>query len=97
MTAQLRFDAHERAAARQRREAAIAEHLAVYGRGLTFAELAIGEYFLWAGPVNGGPMWKVTAARYEFWIHNVVGGKVAYGTAEDYYRVERWTTPSPTS
>jgi hypothetical protein len=92
------FNVHDEKVARLRLEQAKVDHLAVYGPGLTFGELAIGEWFMWVGFMSGGgPMWKVTEVRYEFWIHGVVGGRLAYGTAEDYYRVERWTTPSRTS
>ena len=65
-------------------ERAHAEHLAYRGPGLTFGELAIGELFEWAKPIPVGtePIAKASATRYEW-----SGG---YGTAEAYYRVERW-------
>jgi hypothetical protein len=82
----------EAAAARRRRDAAIAEHLDVYGAGPTFGELAIGELFYHAKPVKQMPgahwppprgplMTKASATRYQ-WDRG-------YGHAEDYYRVER--------
>jgi hypothetical protein len=68
---------------------AIKEHLAYHGPGLTFGELAIGERFEWAAPIPRGPepLTKTAADRYEFGRRaSGIGG---YGTAEDYYRVER--------
>jgi len=64
------------------------EQIAYHGPGLTFGELAIGECFTWpAGPgkIPRGtePIVKTAENRYE-WSRG-------FGTAEDFYRVERWT------
>jgi hypothetical protein len=66
------------------RDEAVRAHLAYHGPGLTFGELAVGEAFRWAAPLPAGPeaLRKTSATRYE-WSRG-------YGTAEDYYRVERW-------
>jgi hypothetical protein len=75
---------------------AITEHVHVYGPGLTFGELAIGERFWDARPVvqmpgahwpppRGPLLVKTSATGYEF-----TNGR-GIGTAQDYYRVERWT------
>jgi len=73
---------------------AITEHHRVYGPGLTFGELAIGERYSDAVPVvrmpgahwppPRGPLFvKTSATGYAF-----VNGR-GTGTAQDYYRVER--------
>ena len=71
-----------------------AAQIAYHGPGLTFGELAIGECFYWPPPIPRGPgeIWKVAPDRYEFWIHGVVDGWKATGTAEAFYRVERSTS-----
>jgi len=63
----------------------IAAQIAYHGPGLTFGELAIGECFTWAPPIPRGPepIVKTAEDRYA-WSRG-------YGTAEDFYRVERWT------
>lgn len=59
--------------------------VATHGPGPTFGELAIGEVFTWPAPIPpGGPITKVSETRYEW-----SGG---YGTAEAFYRVERFNT-----
>jgi hypothetical protein len=65
-----------------------AAQIAYHGPGLTFGELAIGEYFEWPPPIPQGPepMVKTAADRYE-WTRG-------YGTAESFYRVERWERPT---
>ena len=94
MSPDLPFDALERFVAKGQRAQAEVDHLLAHGPGLTFGELAIGEAFDWAPPLQGArlprlAMTKVTAIGYEFWIHGRVGGRRASGTAEAYYRVER--------
>jgi len=61
------------------------DHLAYHGPGLTFGELEIGAPFTWAYPIPPGPepLYKRTDTRYSW-----PGG---FGTAERYYRVERWS------
>lgn len=80
------------AADRRRLEEAQREHLDVYGPGLTFGELAIGERFYHAMPIKQmpGAHWppprgplvtKVSEDRYEW--------ERGYGLARAYYRVDR--------
>jgi hypothetical protein len=63
-----------------------AEQIAAHGSGPTFGELAIGECFEWPPPIprarSGEPLVKTSETRYE-WSRG-------YGTAESFYRVERW-------
>lgn len=83
---------------RGQRAQRVAEHLAYHGPGPTFGELAIGDRFTWAPKLGeasrphrpGFEYWKVSATTYEFWIRGQVDGRRGYGTAEDFYRVERW-------
>jgi hypothetical protein len=67
-----------------RQAVAAAEQGRVFGPGLTFGELAIGELFDWPSPISVGrePIVKASETRYE-WSRG-------YGTAEPFYRVERW-------
>jgi hypothetical protein len=78
------------------------EQIKYHGPGLTFGELAIGEAFTWPPPLprGPGPITKTDATHYEFLIHGgrALDGqwpdgtpKKGYGTAEAFYRVERWT------
>lgn len=75
LAARLKADADEANARTQ---------VAYHGPGLTFGELAIGESFYWPPPIPRGPepMVKSGDDRYE-WSRG-------YGTAESFYRVERW-------
>jgi hypothetical protein len=74
---------------RRRQQQDQADHartqIAYHGPGLTFGELAIGERFYWPPPIPRGPepMVKSGDDRYE-WSRG-------YGTAEAFYRVQRWT------
>jgi hypothetical protein len=86
---QVTFDALERFVAKGRRAQNVLDQLAAHGPGLTFGELAIGELFTWPDRL-GGAIVKVADDGYEFWIHGKVGGRLGTGTAEDFYRVERW-------
>jgi hypothetical protein len=63
-------------------ERARAEHLAYHGPGPTFGELAIGDRFRWAAPLNDGPVMTKADADFYTWDRGS-------GTAQDYYRVER--------
>lgn len=58
--------------------------IAYHGPGLTFGELAIGDAFHWPPPIPRGPEPMVKSAddRYQW--------SKGYGTAEAFYRVERW-------
>lgn len=68
----------------------VVDHLAAYGPGLTFGELAIGELFVYAdGGLQARPHRKVAVDRYETFV-DARGRGNGTGTAEDYYRVERW-------
>lgn len=62
----------------------VAAQVAYHGPGLTFGALAIGELFDWPAPISVGrePIVKASETRYE-WSRG-------YGTAESFYRVERW-------
>jgi hypothetical protein len=69
----------------QRAQHAI-DQIRAHGPGLTFGELAIGECFDWPAPIpvadSGEPLIKTSAGQYE-WSRGC-------GTAEAFYRVERW-------
>lgn len=75
--------------ARGRRAQGASDQILYHGPGPTFGELAIGECFEWAAPIpcarSGEPLVKTSAVRYE-WSRG-------FGTAEDFYRVERWPRP----
>lgn len=80
--------------ARGQRAQRVVDHLAAYGPGLTFGELAIGELFAHASPLDRpdvqqpSPHVKLDATRYGCYL--AAGVPTGTGSAEDYYRVERW-------
>ncbi|MEP7304186.1 MAG: hypothetical protein ABJA98_01585 [Acidobacteriota bacterium] len=72
---------------RIRRAQHAADQILAHGPGLTFGALAIGECFEWPPPIpcadGGEPLVKTSDVGYA-WSRGT-------GTAEAFYRVERWT------
>ena len=93
--------------ARGQRAQAVADHLAAYGPGLTFGELAVGERFHEPVPLPGyrGGLSNITYPERHWPGVNVKVSPITYhilrdehvvghGTAQDYYRVERCAEPT---